>query len=395
MDDRNFEVICPECGQPTHDGGPHRTGEVATAVAAAPESNRGALMGVVALLLAAVAGLLIFVPGGDDESAADDPADATPATVPPPLASLPEPVPQPIPPDLTLSAGLRAAYPSDEGLVIVETETGTVDVASVSLTSPDVAYSDPFVLVADDRRTLAVHPAATAEPLVLASNYRLVATAEPEQYVFVPSATGIADADQVFVGQARDGSFGRPIALPPGARRLAVPGVGLLVTPPGGATYEVRFGGLELFSDASVIAAAGSHRLEIRCDDGLDCRSSVVDEVGIAMPIAADVAGRLGAPALSSDGRWVAGRSGNRVLVVEVATGAVLELEVDDAVLALSWVPDGGILTALVGPRETASIVVMTMDATQGAVDSSFETVVVDLDGLGAPAPIGGGVVAF
>lgn len=398
---QELEAICPECGRPRVTGvAPDATGPaaVARAGAVAPAPSRRGAVSVAALVLAVVGVLLVFMPGDDtgpDVSPPEDVADPVPGPTPPPVSSLPVPQPAPVPPDLTLSAGQRVAYASTEGLVIVETTTGAVDVTEVVLTSPRVDYADPFVLVADDRRTLAVHPAATAEPFVLASNYRLVATAEPEQYVFVPAAVGLADADRVFVGQASDGSFGPMIAIPPGSRRLAVSGIGLLVTPPGEVTHEVRFGGLTPFAGGEVLAAAGDHRLEVACDDDLVCAAAVVDAAtGTEVEVPAEVVARLGRPALSPDGRRLAGRGDEQVTVVDVATGAVADLEVEGPVVAFGWTPDGDVLVVLVGPREDASIVVMRLDDQPGA-EPAPSTEVLRLDAIGAPAPLGNGIVGF
>jgi len=332
------------------------------------------------LALAAIAAILFAVPDGDDGPIAEEPPTPSDTSVPTgrPGTSA----------DPALTGGTRVGYSSADGLVIVETESGAIGLTEVALTSPELAYVEPFVLVADDRRTLAVHPAAPDEPFVLATNYRLVSTAVPDQYVFIPAASGIDDAGEVFVGQARDGSFGPAITLPPGSRRLAASGVGMLIAGPDGGTYEVGFAGLEKVSDGNVIAAAGPYRVEVRCDTSFACRTDVVDGVGVSIALPDEVAARLGAPTLSTDGRWVAGRDGTTVVIVEVGTGDVREVDVDGAVIALTWAPEADLLVGLVGPRDDTQLIVVP-------VGSDADPTVVDLASIGAPSPLGTGLVAF
>ncbi|MEZ5245388.1 MAG: hypothetical protein R2707_09855 [Acidimicrobiales bacterium] len=378
MDGHQVEAICPECGRPRAASfSEHHVGSSG----GHGEPRRGALFALI-LALAAISAILILLPEGDEEPFAEAPPTSTAPSAPAPPAA-----------DLGAASGTRVAYASAEGLVIVEIESATFDLTDVALTSPAVAYADPFVLVADDRRTLAVHPAVPDEPFVLATNYRLVSTAVPNQYVFVPAASGIDDAGEVFVGQASDGSFGPSIPLPPGSRRLAAPGVGVLVAGPEGATYEVGFSGLERVSDAAVIAAAGPYRVEVRCDTSFTCRTDVVDGVGASAALADEVAGRLGTPTLSADGRWVAGRDGATVVVVEVDSGEVRELEVEGAVIALAWVPGADLLVAMVGPRDTARLAVVPVAADAGSTIGA--PTIVDLTALGAPSPLGSDLVAF
>ncbi len=381
MDGHHVEAICPECGRPRGASGPD--GRVRP-TGAPDRARRG---GVIAafLVLAAISALLLVLPGDDDEPLAEDPP--SPSEAPEPTAESARSG------DLALTAGTRVGYSSAEGLVIVETESGAFGLTEVALTSPELAYVEPFVLVADDRRTLAVHPAAPDEPFVLATNYRLVSTAVPDQYVFIPSASGIDDAGEVFVGQARDGSFGPAITLPPGSRRLTASGVGMLVAGPDGGTYEVGFAGLEKVSDGNVIAAAGPYRVEVRCDASFVCRTDVVDGVGVSVALADEVAARLGGPTLSGDGRWVAGRDGTTIVIVEVDTGAVREVEVDGAVIALTWVPEMDMLVGLVGPRDDAQLVVVSL--VSGTESTGAAPTIVDLASIGAPSPLGSGLVAF
>lgn len=357
----------------------------ATAEPGPPPRRLGPLLAAIVLVGLAVA-VVASPDGRDDAGPTPTVAPTTAPTVRPTAADAAL-----APRSLTLSAGTRLAYAAAGGVVIVDVATGRVDVTEVDLTAPEVAYDDPFVLVADDRRTLAVHPAAPDEPFVLASNYRVVPTAAPDQYVFVPAPIGLDEADEVFVGQAQDGSFGPRIALPPASRRLAVPGVGVFVSGPDGGTHAVGFTGLERISDSTVVAATARHRLELDCDEALDCEARVVGVDGAVTPVGVDVA-RLGLPTLSPDGRRLAARAGAGVVRHDLATGETRDDRFADPVLALAWSDDGDRLGVLLGPRDRARVVLL--DADDGPdTDAGEETEVVDLAARGAPAPLAGLVV--
>jgi hypothetical protein len=97
---------------------------------------------------------------------------------------------------------------------------------------------------------------------------------------------------------------------------------------------------------------------------------------------------------LSADGRRLAGRGDEQITVVDVATGAVADLEVEGPVVAFGWTSDGDVLVVLVGPREDASIVLLRFDDPPGA-EPAPTTEVLRLDTIGAPPPLGGGIVGF
>lgn len=349
--------VCPTCGRPRHD----LVFEPNEAVRdESPASRLGAYVAllVIPLLIAAVA-----VVSRDDDPVAepDDPVSPLPGT-----SDTVDPDDSPAP-DLTQDPdGFRLVFANAGGTVVIDLESGASAVADIELLSPELAYDDPFVLVADDRRTLAVHPSFPDDAFALATNHRLVPTDAIGEYVFRP----VDDDTEVFIGQSADGSFGRRLSIPLGTRQLAVPGLGLLLVAADGATFRAEFAGFEPYSDAPVIAATPTHRLELQCAQPLECATVLVESVsGTEVVVPAEVSATWDQPVLSPDGRSVASAGPDGVVRHSVADWSSTLLVDTDVGGGPAWAPDSSFVAVV---DDSSSALTVHLFFTDGAPSESI-----------------------
>ena len=320
-----------------------------------------------------------LLPSGDDPES-DPPPPTSGEVAEPDLASVEVSPTEPV-------SGIRVAFAAGDQVVIVDPVGPDATIIDVALERPELSYDEPFVLIADDRRTLAVHPSFPDELLVLASNYRLVPTAAPGRFVFRRSATG-ERLGEVFLGSAADGSFGRRLEIPLGTREIVVPGLGLLLVGPDGTTVRAGFADFEPVSDSPVLTATPSHRVEIRCSGGLDCTTVLVDSrLGTEIEVPGRIAQHWTSPSVSPDGRWIVAGGPDGVVRYDTTSWGAVPLVGGPIVSGPAWTTDASAVAVIDGVEGSSTLRLLPVDGRP--------PVVVDLASLGVGAPIRSNLIAF
>lgn len=396
---------------PTPDGGtaPHvvdlRSGGrdgagVVTADDEVLRSGPGRRRVAIGLVVAATlfAGVVLAMSGGDaDEVSAPEPTttplDAAPGDLLPGGDGIvPGAVSDPIRFD---AAGLstladhdvdHVAYPSADGVVLLDLEAGTASVLTDAVGVQSLAHSDGWLLMADGRRTLAVRADGPAEVVAFATRVTAVPGPDAAHFAFVAdTATG----REAFVADQNNGSFGTRVDIPVGADVLAVPGLGVLVVPAGGGTYLVTASGYRLVSEHPVVAAVPGYRLELRCvPPDLACTLALVADDGGQVAVAVDVLHGGSTPQLSPDGTRILGGP-DGATVVEAGTGYGVELQAPPSSggWARAWSPDSAAIVSLGIDQPTTLLI----DPLDGGLQEE-----VNLSALGLPAPtVDAVVIAF
>lgn len=358
--------ICPECGRPRHE----LLFDSEDRLRSEPRSPRIATY--VILLLVPLLVLTALLQPGDDGPIPDESAQPE-GFAPPPSNVDGESSDGASTSDLTATgsgeaSGFQLAFANAEGTVIVDLSSGAIKTSDISLDTPRLSYDEPFLLVSDENRTLAIPPAAPQNAFSLATNYRLVPTDTDGEYVFQPTGAPAIGSDTggdnggdnggkntAFIGQEADGTFGRRLTIPPGTRELPVPGLGLLVVAPDGTTFLTGFGEFKPFSERPVIAATPSHRLELRCRRALDCTTLLVDNATDRETKVPDgISSEWTTPVLSPDGRFIAALGPDGLTRHQVSDWSSTLLL--DKVARMAWAPDSSFIALIEDASNAARI---------------------------------------
>lgn len=302
------------------------------------------VVGVVAGAVVAVAllGALVALLSDRDPAAPDQ---ATPASVPAP--SGPDgPALEVIVPSFgsgtlaDVTGDYRFAYVTREGIAMIDPTSATSIATTLPISDlppPNVFTELPRLgLLTNERTTYGLTDEARPTVYELYTRGRIIAGSDETMTMFAEDDDDLA---RISVGTALGFSVSAT-EVPNGSRTLAVPGLGLLVSPPTGRTFIARPTKLELLSEHLIVAASATSHVELRCDIELRCRAWLVERATANATQLPEAFGRnRGALSVSPDGRWVTLTNAEVDQIVDGETGSVTLLGAT-AKGPVSWAPD-------------------------------------------------------
>ena len=261
----------------------------------------------------------------------------------------------------------RLGYLSGENVVIVDLQTGTLEKVPIEPVPLDKPVSE-LALIADGERVVGIDPENTtsADLVAIASNLVPAVEAEIEYWrIHLADSAGMVvvtawreHPDSLGVGAV---SIAGTLLAPAHSHIIAVPELGVLVSPPTGGTFLATVDGFEMVSESSVLAATPTARLEMTCDESLECSHSIVDtQSGSSTSIAAELpAGLMSSGSelsLSPDARWLLVDAAP-VQLWNLETGSLREVDAGSGFKRADWSADSSTVTWLDTAGEPALVV--------------------------------------
>lgn len=184
--------------------------------------------------------------------------------------------------EVEAAAGLggTVSYLSNEGLVLVDLDTGAATVFAAQL--EPLGMTGRLLLASNGEKTFRVD---TKNPRALTtlSAYGVAAPTEISRIVNLTFAPSNGEGRLSAMIMSLDGGIvGEPVAMPVGSRLDTIDHFGMVLLPANGGTYRLTRDGLELLSPNLVVAVADDIRVELQCDDQLVCAPHLVDTEGEA-----------------------------------------------------------------------------------------------------------------
>ncbi len=178
--------------------------------------------------------------------------------------------------EVEAAAGLggTVSYLSNEGLVLVDLETGAATVFAAQL--EPLGMTGRLLLVSNGEKTFRVDT-KNPQALTILSAYGVAAPTEISRIVNLTFAPSNGEGRLSAMIMSLDGGIvGEPVAMPVGSRLETIDHFGMVLIPADGGTYRFTRDGLELLSPNRVIAIADDRRVELQCDDQLVCAPYLV-----------------------------------------------------------------------------------------------------------------------
>ncbi len=317
--------------------------------------GRSSLVAGAVVVIAILGALAVLLPGQTEPA----PDDASSTTLPAPGGPDTETDPRIIsPPGLAgpafdaivplfgtnalaeVTGEYRFAYLGRDGIIMIDptSETSIATTLSISDLPPPNVFTDlaGLSLLSQERTTYGLTKGPAPTVYELYTRGRIIAG--PNETMTMVARDN-ADRTQISVATSL-GFSNVATVVPTGSRTLAVPGLGLLVSPPTGRTFVATPAQLELLSEHLIVAASETSHVELRCDAELSCSAWLVDRTtATAVELPEDFGRNQGTLSVSPDGQLVTLTNSDADQIIERDTGTVTLLSATSKG-PVSWAPD-------------------------------------------------------
>jgi hypothetical protein len=260
-----------------------------------------------------------------------------------------------------LGAPFLLSYQSGERVVTIDLRDGQVwDALQSEKLNEPIAN---FALVPDGARTMGVDFTNPDRVFMITSTSHVVPNETPGIYSVI-SFDPMGEANGVVVGVVDIAPQLSYYRIPSGSDQLIVPGLGVLVSPPNGGSYLVTRVGFEQVSEGRVLAATPEKRIEIRCDDELECDLVFVDALSEAAVSLPEQLGASRTLQISPDNRYVlsAGRTGTVLYNLMRRDSREIPAGISGQVV---WAPDSSFVAWMRVEEGSPTLAVLATEASE------------------------------